>query len=135
MPRGDQTGPAGMGPMTGRAAGYCAGFAAPGYLNPAAGIGWGFGMGRGRGLRGGGFGGRGYRHMYWATGVPGYARNAGIPVAPVYPAAYPAHDPELEKQALMHHAEALQNQAERLQVELEAVRKRIQDLTKGSPED
>jgi len=37
MPRGDRTGPAGMGPMTGRAAGYCAGYGVPGYLNPAAG--------------------------------------------------------------------------------------------------
>ncbi|MGI6097596.1 MAG: DUF5320 domain-containing protein, partial [Dethiobacteria bacterium] len=27
MPRGDGSGPAGMGPMTGRAAGYCAGYA------------------------------------------------------------------------------------------------------------
>jgi hypothetical protein len=34
MPRGDGTGPAGMGPMTGRAAGYCAGYDVPGYMNP-----------------------------------------------------------------------------------------------------
>ncbi len=34
MPRGDGTGPAGMGPMTGRAAGYCAGSNAPGFANP-----------------------------------------------------------------------------------------------------
>jgi len=34
MPGGDRTGPAGMGPMTGRAAGYCAGYPVPGYLNP-----------------------------------------------------------------------------------------------------
>ena len=33
MPRGDGTGPAGMGPMTGRAAGFCAGFPVPGYMN------------------------------------------------------------------------------------------------------
>jgi len=39
MPRGDGTGPAGMGPMTGRAAGYCAGYAAPGYMNPIPGRG------------------------------------------------------------------------------------------------
>jgi len=26
MPRGNRTGPAGMGPMTGRAAGYCVGY-------------------------------------------------------------------------------------------------------------
>ncbi len=37
MPRGDGTGPAGMGAMTGRAAGYCAGFGVPGYLNPYGG--------------------------------------------------------------------------------------------------
>ncbi|MBL7114793.1 MAG: DUF5320 domain-containing protein [Kiritimatiellae bacterium] len=39
MPRGDGTGPLGMGPMTGRAAGYCAGNFAPGR---------GFGRGPGR---------------------------------------------------------------------------------------
>jgi len=37
MPFGDGTGPAGMGPMTGRAAGFCAGFPMPGYMNPVAG--------------------------------------------------------------------------------------------------
>jgi len=37
MPFGDGTGPAGMGPMTGRAAGFCAGYPVPGYMNPAAG--------------------------------------------------------------------------------------------------
>lgn len=45
MPRGDRTGPAGMGPMTGRAAGYCAGYPAPGYMNPYSGgpgLGYGF---------------------------------------------------------------------------------------------
>ena len=33
MPRGDGTGLTGMGPMTGRAAGYCAGNNAPGFTN------------------------------------------------------------------------------------------------------
>ncbi len=37
MPFGDGTGPAGLGPMTGRAAGFCAGYPMPGYMNPAAG--------------------------------------------------------------------------------------------------
>jgi hypothetical protein len=37
MPRGDRTGPAGMGPMTGRGAGYCAGYSTPGYMNPYGG--------------------------------------------------------------------------------------------------
>lgn len=96
-------------------------------------------MGRGRGFRGGGFGGRGYgwRHMYYATGVPGYARfggyPAGYPVQPGYPVAIPKPDPEMEKQALIHHAEALQQQAEWLQSEIESIRKRIQELNKGTP--
>lgn len=74
MPRGDGTGPMGQGPMTGRAAGYCAGFNAPGHANPVprAGLGLrrGFGgggtypqttgyRGRGRGFRGGFGRGRG----------------------------------------------------------------------------
>jgi len=33
MPWGDATGPWGMGPMTGRAAGYCAGYPIPGAMN------------------------------------------------------------------------------------------------------
>jgi len=33
MPGGDGTGPMGMGPMTGRAAGYCAGYPVPGFMN------------------------------------------------------------------------------------------------------
>ena len=34
MPFGNGTGPAGLGPMTGRAAGFCAGFPVPDYMNP-----------------------------------------------------------------------------------------------------
>ena len=34
MPFGDGTGPAGLGPMTGRSVGFCAGFPVPGYMNP-----------------------------------------------------------------------------------------------------
>jgi len=64
MPRGDGTGPMGMGSMTGRAAGYCAGYGMPGYASPAFGRGY-FGRGMGRG----GGGGRGFRHRFlpfWA---------------------------------------------------------------------
>ena len=49
MPRGDKTGPAGFGPMTGRGMGYCAGYGVPGFMNP--GFGWGRGYGRGLGWR------------------------------------------------------------------------------------
>ena len=34
IPFGNGTGPAGLGPMTGRAAGFCAGFSVPGHMNP-----------------------------------------------------------------------------------------------------
>ena len=34
MPAGDKTGPLGLGPMTGRGLGYCAGYSNPGYANP-----------------------------------------------------------------------------------------------------
>jgi hypothetical protein len=51
MPRGNGTGPGGMGLMTGRAAGNCAGYPVPGFMNPYGGrFGGGFGLGRGRGL-------------------------------------------------------------------------------------
>jgi hypothetical protein len=59
MPRGDRTGPEGMGPMTGRAAGHCAGTDRPGFTNwwgPGRGFRRGFGRGFGRG--GGRFGRR-----------------------------------------------------------------------------
>ena len=45
MPRGDRTGPAGLGPMTGRAAGFCAGYPMPGYMNPATGRAGFYGVG------------------------------------------------------------------------------------------
>jgi len=47
MPRGDGTGPLGLGPMTGRAAGYCAGYPVPGFMNPIPGRGLGLGLGWG----------------------------------------------------------------------------------------
>ena len=45
MPFGDGTGPAGAGPMTGRGAGFCAGYPVPGYMNPVAGRGGFYGAG------------------------------------------------------------------------------------------
>ena len=72
MPRGDGTGPNGMGPMTGRAAGFCAGYNVPGYMNSVAGRGFGMGFGRGRGFGGGG---RGFRNRFYATGQPGWMRG------------------------------------------------------------
>lgn len=62
MPAGDRTGPAGMGPRTGRGMGRCNGSSGPGYVNPGPGKGNGGGrMGRGQdsvNSRGGGTGRR-----------------------------------------------------------------------------
>ena len=53
MPRGDRTGPMGMGGMTGRGAGYCAGFGVRrGCENPVLSRGYGTGSIRGGGGRG-----------------------------------------------------------------------------------
>ena len=46
MPFGDRSGPGGMGPMTGRGRGFCAGFDVPGYMNPD----FRRGLGRARGF-------------------------------------------------------------------------------------
>jgi len=67
MPGGDGTGPAGMGPMTGWGAGYCAGFDEPGSVNFSPGRRfWGFWGGRG--------GGRGWRNRFYATGLTRWQR-------------------------------------------------------------
>ena len=68
MPGGDGTGPAGLGPMTGRAAGFCAGYSVPGYMNPIGGRGY-WGIGRGGRPWGGGRGrcfGGGHGRMFGA---------------------------------------------------------------------
>ena len=118
MPRGDGTGPMGMGPMTGRAAGFCAGYETPGYMNPAPVRGSGMGAGQGRGFGGGG---RGWRNRYYATGMPGWMRFGGYaaPYAPPVPTQKP--DPETEKQAL-------KNQAESLQSQLDFIKKRLDEF-------
>jgi len=104
MPRGDRTGPQGLGPMTGRRAGYCAGYGVPGYANPGLG-----GLGLRRGWSGGG---RGWRHMYYATGLPGWARYGYGP---------PAVSKEQEVQMLRGQADVLKQQ-------LDAISQRLGEL-------
>jgi len=118
MPGGDGTGPQGMGPMTGRAAGFCAGNTAPGFANPAAGRGYGFGMGwgRGRGWYGRG-GGGGWRGRYWAAGQPGWGVG-GYAAAP----------------AVADEMEMLKNQAGFLKTQLEEIQGRITTL-ENAPQD
>ncbi len=119
MPGGDRTGPMGLGPMTGRAAGFCAGYGVPGYMNPIPG-GGGWGWGRGR------RGGWGWRNWFNATGMPGWQRAAmGMPAwggSPAgAPVGAPAPTPKAERQFLAQQVDALQQQ-------LDAARKRLDEL-------
>ncbi len=116
MPRGDRTGPDGMGPMTVRAAGFCSGNGVPGYVNPQGGrgLGYGRGIGYGRGYSyGAGFGrgmGRGMARAYTPGWHRGYAYNAPLPATP-----------EAEKQELEREASFMEE-------ELKAIRKRLDEL-------
>jgi hypothetical protein len=103
MPGGDRTGPLGAGPMTGRRAGFCAGFGTPGFSNWP--VPW---YGAGYGFRGGG---RGWRNIYYATGLPRWQRYAYVPPVP-----------------LQEEAEALKAQANWLKDQLDAINKRIEEL-------
>ncbi len=107
MPGGDGTGPMGMGPMTGRGIGYCAGNPVSGYANA------GFGMGRGRG----------FRRMYFATGLPGRVSHEAYPYG-VAPYAATGAVPEVDEN------EALKNQVQNLEKQLQALREQL----KGSEE-
>lgn len=114
MPGGDGTGPAGLGPMTGRGAGYCAGYAAPGFMAPGPGRWFG---GRGRG------GGRwGRRNWFYATGLPGWQRAAyGYPRAP-YGTPYATGITREEE------LNVLKDQAQYFEDELNGIRKRIEEI-------
>jgi len=115
MPRGDGSGPDGMGPVTGRGFGYCTGHDHPGYVVPGGmgrGMGWGRGRGWGRGLgRGRGFGWRGRRYGY---DVP--ANYQGNP-------AYNRLDPQDEKTYIKEEIGGLTK-------ELETLQKRLDELEK-----
>ncbi len=141
MPLGDRTGPMGMGPMKGRAAGYCAGYGVPGYANPVPGRGNYLGRG---GRYSGYFGrGRGYRWRNWfcATGLPGWARAAyGQPVLggrganpPRWPAwtgplAYPPYGAGYSGPDKEQELRILKDQADFFAENLEGIKKRIEEL-------
>lgn len=94
MPGGDRTGPQGTGPRTGRGMGYCSGYNWPGYTHAGPGFRSAFS-----------FGGRGWRHRFFTTGVPGW-------VTPT---------PEQEIADLTAWAEQLKTQ-------LDTIQKRIEEL-------
>lgn len=101
MPRGDGTGPMGMGPMTGRGAGYCSNYANYGRA----------GYGRGMG------GGRGFRRRFYFTGVPGWARNG-----------YAMPD---QNGQVFDERTALKNQEEFLEAQLKQVKDRLKGFDEG----
>ena len=124
MPAGDGTGPLGMGPV-GRGMGYCAGRSAPGWVGPGSGRAfWGRGTYRRADRSGGpgfGGGGRGWRHWYYATGLPRWARW-GVPPAgaPGAPPIGPSREQEIEM---------LKDEAQCLQDRIEAIGKRMDELS------
>jgi len=103
----------GLGPMTGRAAGFCAGYGAPGYANPMPGRGF---YGRGRGG-----GGRGFRHWFHATGLT--ARQRAAMYMPPYAGGFAP--PSVEQQV-----EALKAQAAYFESALADIKKQIEEVEK-----
>lgn len=120
MPRGDRTGPEGMGPMTGRAAGYCAGYDVPGYANPAPGRGMGRGMGRGwrRGNR------RGWQGAGQGAGYGWYQPVGPVPAAPAPPPVAPPPPAPMDEQTV------LEQEIAGLKAELAYLEQRLSGLLK-----
>ena len=111
MPRGDRTGPAGMGPMTGRGMGYCANYPVPGFANVGTGygVGRGFGGGRGRGFRQG-------------PPAPGFGLGrGGLPRSMEFAEYQPNEGDELS---------VLREQGKNLETELKSIKERISTLDK-----
>ncbi len=120
MPAGDGRGPNGAGPMTGRGAGFCAGYSAPGYANPVRGGGF-QGCGYGRSGRGGG---RGWRNGFNAGGRPFYGRGfQGAPYSNRYEAPYPQYEYSADSELRM-----LKQQAEAMKNEADVINERIKEL-------
>jgi hypothetical protein len=114
--------------------GFCAGYDVPGYANRphpgrggrfGGGYGYGYGHSRGYGAVAGG--GRGWRHAYYATGIPGWARGwvppAGWPPAGAAPDAAPTDEKS-----------ALRAQAEYLEAALRDIRDRMSEIDSSDEE-
>ena len=98
MPRGDRTGPMGMGPMTGRKAGYCNGFTDSGDLRSVP---QRFACGIGRR--------QGRRRMCVKTGLPGWMHVEN----------------SASSEAGFDENSFLQCQAEYLELQLEEIKRRM----------
>jgi hypothetical protein len=120
MPRGDRTGPSGLGPMTGRAAGYCAGYPVPGFMNPPRGLGRGLGRRRGRGW------GRGLGRGWWWAYPPS-------PMRPPYtdasnPPVIQPPSPKQEIAALKNYQKELEAEKADLEQEMDQIKFRIEEI-------
>jgi hypothetical protein len=111
--------------MTGRAAGYCAGYSVPGYVNPAGayGRGRGWGRGRGRGL------GRGYGRGFGRSPLV-YSQPARVQPAysPTYQPIIQTQTPEQEIAALENYHKNLEAEKADLQQETDGIKARIEEL-------
>ena len=112
MPGGDRTGPSGLGPMTGRAAGYCAGNSDISYETPPSARSNGVGYGRYQGL----YFRRGYRGR-WAA--PNADHENGSPPSPDYDST----------QSRQRELEFLECQAEYFKDKLQGIKQRIEKLS------
>ncbi len=114
MPGGNRTGPRGAGPMSGKAAGYCAGYPVPGYANSLGGYGrGGRGWGRGHGRCWG---------RYW------YAYPPNVTVQPIYPQVIQPQAPEQEVASLENYQKDLAADKADLEKEMDDVKTRIDEL-------
>lgn len=125
MPGGNGRGPAGMGPMTGRAAGFCAGNRGPGFANAGYGA-WGYGRGGGYG-----YGGHGFRNQYYATGLTGWQRWGG-PYSTAAPGYAPAYVPDATGYSRENELKTLKGNAEYMEDSLAEINRRIKDLEEKS---
>ena len=114
MPGGDRTGPLGMGPMTGRGAGYCAGYSVPGFGT------------RGVGRGGFGGGGRGCRNRFYVYGFPRWNRFGGNYGGPYETQLY---NPRSGSEQELSY---LKDQEEYFQKTLDDLKERIEKLEKDA---
>jgi hypothetical protein len=105
--------------MTGRAAGYCAGYSVPGYMNPRCGYCRGYGRGYGRGW------GRGFGRGRYV-----YPRPASV--QPAYPQICPPvtqqQTPELEIATLENYHKELVAENADLEKEMNDIKARIEEV-------
>ena len=107
MPRGDKTGPNGMGAKTGRSLGYCvANNHRAGFENETAAYGRGNGLGRRNRQGGNGFSGKqgqGFRHGFHSSNLSAYVELK-------------------EKTLIENEINSLKDQLESLEVRLKTIR-------------